>query len=124
MKDWNSRIIDELVELKATGMAFGAAWRLAIAEYPAPSVARGVRDRPALFDFALDGSLEMDDETVVEFTRRICDDAWHGRRPELAALRSLEDAESRDALFADPGGMPASTRSAAGVRRTRGAVAA
>lgn len=80
---WTSKMVDELVTLKRTGVDdYEVAWRMA--EKAHPPMGRDLGSpRPTLFpETGLD-------ESVVEFMHRACGDAWHGRRPELRGLQVL-----------------------------------
>lgn len=72
---WQSDVVDRLVELKASGhVDFDQAWTAALRMFPPRN--RDVGEwRPQLWSTA--------EETVVEFFRRVCEDAWHGRNPRL-----------------------------------------
>jgi hypothetical protein len=76
---WAEAIVDRLAALKLAGMVFDDAWRWALAEHPP----RGSEFRGMGPLTLLKPRGELD---PVEFMRRACDDAWHGRRPQLAAL--------------------------------------
>lgn len=87
MMDWTALVTDELLVLKRSGVEFDAAWSLAVGKHRPPLRAQAVGDGlTTLFD--LDGSVP-DDEPLVDFVRRVADDAWHGRRPALGHLRDV-----------------------------------
>lgn len=72
-------MIGALVEAKAAGVPFEAAWQLAMQAHP-PMLRKMDRGpvQPSL----------LDDETdMVTFLRLCCEDAWFGRRPVLRHLR-------------------------------------
>lgn len=77
MMSWSEEIVDRLAALKRAGASFEHAWSVALREVPP----RGREHRGELT--LLSDPRELD---PVEFMRRAADDAWHGRRPCLAAL--------------------------------------
>jgi hypothetical protein len=72
MSMWTLQVRDELVELKAQGLEFDEAWTRARRKFPP----RGIRP-------------QLGDE--VEFFKRVCEDAWLDRKPELRAFGGLRD---------------------------------
>lgn len=75
-------IVDVLCEEKRAGLSFDEAWQVALGGRPLLHM--DVRDGEQLtIDVATD---EEAAESPMEFLRRVCADAWHGRRPELAYL--------------------------------------
>jgi hypothetical protein len=95
--DWTSLVIEDLCAAKARGETFEYAWRQALARnHPR------ARDERMPGDEDLEGQLvlrDVESETVAEFLRRVCGDAWHDRRPELRHFSpaSLAAGVDRDA---------------------------
>lgn len=77
---WSEAMVDRLAALKLTGLDFDSCWAIALRE----NVPFGREHRGELT--LLSDPRETD---PVEFLRRACEDAWHGRRP---VLRHLEPA--------------------------------
>jgi hypothetical protein len=67
--DWSEQIVGELLELKPTGMTFEEAWAQVVKAHPP----RGFWPRE-------------DARDQVSWLRRVCEDAWDGKRPALAAF--------------------------------------
>lgn len=89
---WSEEMVDRLCALKLTGMAFEAAWAVALSEIP-----------PAGREFRGELTLLVDPREMdpVEFLRRACSDAWAGRKPHLAALqKGLQDVLDGDGVIA------------------------
>jgi hypothetical protein len=85
MTDWTSRVVDDLLQMKRAGVAFDQAWMTATRIHK-PSARQLAQDGGTLFDEAGDAN-----EPFAEFFYRACRDAWHGEKPELAALPRLMD---------------------------------
>ena len=76
---WSAAVVAHLVHLRRQGVTdFAAAWDLAIQAHP-PSM----RDKYGQGPLTL---LEQPEESLVDFTRRVCADAWTGRRSVLRFL--------------------------------------
>lgn len=94
---WVETIVGELRAAKLRGAPFEDAWTRAVRLYP-PKGRDAGRSDGALFDPDQDG------ETVVQFTYRVCRQAWFGERPALAgftmdAMMGLVSRDwSRDAM--------------------------
>lgn len=86
-QDWTSAVVGYLCQLKADGHDFEEAWELAVRRFPPRGRDVG-EERPTLF------ARVGDAETVVEFFRRVCSDAWEGRQPSLRhfGVESMRDA--------------------------------
>ena len=93
---WSSRVIARLRELKDQGERdFDRAWTMATLAHRPQGRDQGDA-RPVLFDASLP-MMEEPAESMVEFTRRACADAWCGRRPTLQHLSvDLLDVEPVD----------------------------
>lgn len=101
--DWTEQVVSYLRRCKRDGHGFSESWDGAMRKFPARSRDLG-EYRPTLF---AEGP-----ESVVEFFRRVCDDAWHDRQP---ALRHFSVSAMRDARVDADGpavGRGASRRSA------------
>lgn len=70
---WAALIVAHLQRSKRAGESFENAWAMALAAHPPRGRDLGEL-RPSLFDPPTEGA--------VEFTRRVCGDAWHNRDPE------------------------------------------
>lgn len=82
---WAEAMVEELAELKAAGWEFDQAWRAAVRDHPPRGIDRG-RTVTALFE---DEEHPEPVESLVDFLRRVADDAWHDRRPLLRPLGGL-----------------------------------
>lgn len=102
-QDWTVQVVGYLCELKTAGHDFDAAWELATLRFPARGRDMGEYQATLI-------PRKGDAESVVEFFQRVCEDAWHGRRP---ALRHFSVSAMRDAAIDGDGG-------AAGRPRSRG----
>lgn len=102
-QDWTGLVVGYLCELKTAGHDFDAAWELATLRFPARGRDMGEYQATLL-------RVPGRDESVLEFFERVCDDAWHDRRP---ALRHFSVSAMRDAVIDGDGG-------AAGRPRSRG----
>ena len=76
---WQSQVVAVLRECKDYGLSFDEAWIMALEEHPPRGTGFGNGRRQLEFP-------EEGEPTLVEFLRAACEDAWHGRRPHLAAL--------------------------------------
>jgi hypothetical protein len=89
---WAERVVARLCELRRDGWDpadYDGAWAVALAENPPRGRDVG-EERPSLFD--------PPTESVVEFTRRCCADAWMGRSPGLRYFRAdtVRELRSRE----------------------------
>lgn len=83
--DWVSGVIDELARCKRRGMTFEMAWAVSYRKHrPSRRDVQGV-EAGDLFEMAK----ALEEESLPQFVKRAADDAWHGRRPELAHLTNL-----------------------------------
>lgn len=96
-ENWQGAVVGYLCQLKGEGREFDESWELAMRRFPARGRDLG-EYRPSLIPRPGDG------ESVVEFFRRACDDAWHDRR---RALRHFSVSAMRDAVIDGDG--PGST---------------
>lgn len=98
---WSSRVIEALLVARRNGVErFEVAWRMALEAHPPGARELGPPgDRQALFDVELLEQGGEREESMVEFTRRVCADAWHGRRPVLGKLLSALDVFDRDEVL-------------------------
>lgn len=79
MGQWHEAVVASLVQSKRQGLSFESAWARALREHrPRSRDERGSFEEGTLFDVS--GQVE---ESLVEFTQRVCLDAWHGGRPSL-----------------------------------------
>jgi hypothetical protein len=70
---WQGKVVDRLCLLKASGFyTFDEAWLDTMRRYPKPGWA----------------TRQTTSETVAQFFKRACDDAWHNRRPGLKHFAS------------------------------------
>ena len=65
--NWPKEVVRELASLKRAQLPFDDAWRIALERHPPLQADRGPL-RPTLLE---------SEESVVEFTRRVCRKAWH-----------------------------------------------
>lgn len=83
--EWSSQVVTFLLARKERGIRFSVAWEEAMLRFPPRGIAVRQSARMAA------------DEPIPAFLRRVCDDAWHGRQPELrhlsADLMSLPEQE-------------------------------
>lgn len=86
-REWHSKVIDYLCELKAADYTFDKAWELAINQHKPRARDIMPEERPTLF------AIGIDDETTVEFLHRVCSDAWHDRNPRLRHVAGLRDGD-------------------------------
>lgn len=106
---WTGAVAGYLGELKRDGLDFDESWTLALLRFPPRG--RDIGEyRPTLIPRPGDG------ESVVEFFRRACDDAWHGRRQ---ALRNFSVSAMRDAVIDGDGGGSAGPLHAGGKSRAQ-----
>lgn len=84
---WTERVIAELVACKEARLSFDVAWDMAMRRHPPRDHDHGPR---------VLSLLPGDPESLVDFTRRVTSDAWHGRKPALrnvGGLRALLDSD-------------------------------
>ena len=89
-REWHSKVIDYLCELKAAGYTYDKAWELAITLHKPRARDRMPEERPTLF------AIHTDEETTVEFLHRVCSDAWHDRNPHLRHVAGMRDGDLGD----------------------------
>ena len=77
---WDARVVQALGEYKRAGFSFSWAWDEVMKLCPP----KGSMYGRELFD---DDGHPTEDR--VSFMRRVCDDAWHDRRPALRDLPVL-----------------------------------
>lgn len=76
MSMWSSQVITRLRVEKDRGASFEEAWARTLAAHPPRGIGMGQAQL----------SLVDDQEHMPDFLKRVCDDAWHNRRPELMHL--------------------------------------
>lgn len=86
MMSWTESVVADLAVFKGYGWSFEESWRRAVESHPPRGRDLGLR-RPSLLD---------DDESLVDFTRRACEDAWHGRRPLLRHMDGIRELVASD----------------------------
>ena len=74
--NWAGEVVAYLGEAKTAGVDFDTAWHNALFHHPPRGPGMGRRQL----------SFEDTEETLVDFFRRVTEDAWHGRRPVLRHL--------------------------------------
>jgi hypothetical protein len=111
--DWPEAIVQCLLELKQDGQDFDTAWAGALLLHPARGRDLGAY-RPTLMPEP------GETESVVEFTRRVAEDAWHNRRPALRNFNVSALVESS----VDTGGITRSGKSQSGARLAQRTAAA
>jgi hypothetical protein len=89
MAVWESQVVDRLASLRSAGHTFDGAWLLALRAHP-PCGRDASIATPRLFDE--DGRAP---ETLVEFFKRACRDAYEGRVEVGPAIRVVATAVLR-----------------------------
>lgn len=91
-REWHSKVIDYLCELKAAGYGYDAAWELAINRHKPRARDVMPEERPTLF------AIRTDEETTLEFLNRVTYDAWHDLNPHLRHVAGLRDGDLGEIL--------------------------
>lgn len=87
MSRWPQRMVDAMVQARAAGADFESAWAQALLLNP-PG-----RREVGQVQLTLYGKR---DESMEEFLKRVCEDAWENRKPLLRHLPSLVEGLAED----------------------------
>lgn len=83
MEGWSARIVASLQESKRRGLGFDQAWGLALQSHPPAARDLGPEIRSLW--------AAVEEESVVEFTERVCREAW--RNESESAVRHLATSD-------------------------------